>query len=101
MEPRLNSETPLNISKPQQRTLHALAQGGIIVLERDERGGLIDAECLTRDGWRLSDCDLTVFKSLKKKRLIASQGGGPYRITREGLINLRAQLDNRTTVRGW
>jgi hypothetical protein len=91
----------LNISKPQQRTLHALAQGGAIVLERDERGNLIDAECLTREGWRLSDCDLTVFKSLKKKRLIASRDGGPYRITREGLINLRAQLDNRTTVRGW
>lgn len=101
MEPRLNSDTPLNISKPQQRTLHALAQGGAIVLERDERGNLIDAECLTREGWRLSDCDLAVFKSLKKKRLIASQGGGPYRITREGLVNLRAQLDNRTTVRGW
>ncbi len=91
----------MNISKPQQRTLHALAQGGAIVLERDERGNLIDAECLTREGWRLSDCDLTVFKSLKKKRLIASRDGGPYRITREGLINLRAQLDNRTTVRGW
>ncbi len=101
MEPRLNSDISLNISKPQQRTLHALAQGGIIVLERNERGDLIDAECLTREGWRLSDCDLVVFKSLKKKRLIASQGGGPYRITREGLINLRAQLDNRTTVRGW
>jgi uncharacterized protein YjhX (UPF0386 family) len=101
VEPRLNSDISLNISKPQQRTLHALAQGGAIVLERDERGTLIDAECVTRDGWRLSDCDLAVFKSLKKKRLIASQGGGPYRITREGLINLRAQLDNRTTVRGW
>lgn len=91
----------MNISKPQQRTLHALAQGGAIVLERDERGTPIDAECLTREGWRLSDCDLAVFKSLKKKRLIASRGGGPYRITREGLINLRAQLDNRTTTRGW
>jgi len=51
----------LNISKPQQRTLHALAQGGAILIERDERGSLIDAECITRDGWRLSDCDLAVF----------------------------------------
>jgi uncharacterized protein YjhX (UPF0386 family) len=91
----------LNISKPQQRTLHALAQGGVIVLERDSKGGVIAAECLSRDGWRLADFDLAVFKNLKKKRLIASQGGKPYRITREGLINLRAQLDNRTTMKGW
>ena len=91
----------MNISKPQQRTLHALAQGGAILIERDERGTLIDAECVTRDGWRLSDCDLVVFKSLKQKRLIASRDGGPYRITRAGLLSLRAQLDNRTSSRAW
>lgn len=91
----------MNISKPQQRTLHALAQGGQIILERDERGDALSAECVTRDGWRLSDCDLSVFKSLKRKRMIASRNGQPYRITREGLVNLRSQLDNRTSVRGW
>jgi uncharacterized protein len=91
----------LNISKPQQRTLHALAQGGRIIIERDHRGDLIAAECVTRDGWTLSDCDITVFKSLKKKRMIASRNGQPYQITREGLVNLRSQLDNRTSVRGW
>lgn len=91
----------MNISKPQQRTLHALAQGGRIILERNERGDLLAAECVTRDGWTLSDCDVTVFKSLKKKRMIASRNGGPYQITREGLVNLRSQLDNRTSVRGW
>lgn len=91
----------MNISKPQQRTLHALAQGGAILIERDERGALIDAECITREGWRLSDCDLAVFKALKQKRLIASRNGGPYRITRNGLISLRAQVDNRTSARGW
>jgi len=91
----------LNISKPQQRTLHALAQGGAILIERDERGALVDAQCLTHEGWRLAGCDLDVFRSLKKKRLIASRGGGPYRITREGLLCLRAQLDNRTGARGW
>ena len=91
----------MNISKPQQRTLHALAQGGKIVIERNERGDLIAAECITRDGWTLSDCDLFVFKSLKKKRLIASRDGKPYLITREGLLNLRSQLDNRTSMRAW
>jgi hypothetical protein len=91
----------LNISKPQQRTLHALAQGGRIVLERNERGDLIDAECLTREGWRLGDCTLDIFRALKRRRLIASHGGGPYRITREGLERLRPQLDNRTSGRKW
>jgi len=98
---RLNPDISLNVSKPQQRTLHALAQGGAILIERDERGTLVAAECVTREGWRLSDCDVAVFKSLKQKRLIASRDGGPYRITRQGLLSLRAQLDNRTSVRGW
>jgi hypothetical protein len=89
----------LNISKPQQRTLHALAQGGRIVLERDHKGDPIDAECWTREGWRLTDCTLEVFKALKRRRLIASHGGGPYRITREGLARLRPQLDNRASGR--
>ena len=94
-------DTSLNISKPQQRTLHALAQGGRIIIERDERGNLVSAECVTSDGWTLADCDVSVFKSLKRKRLIASRAGRPYQITREGLVNLRSQLDNRTSVRGW
>lgn len=90
----------MNISKPQQRTLHALAQGGAILLERDEDSGdIIGADCITRDGWRLSDCTLSVFRSLKRKRFIASSGGGPYRITRDGLLNLRSQLDNRVTAK--
>ena len=91
----------MNISKPQQRTLHALAQGGRIVLERNPEGDLVAVECLTREGWALRDCTPAVFRSLKRKRLIASQNGQPYRITREGLANLRSQLDNRTGPRRW
>jgi len=91
----------LNISKPQQRTLHALAQGARIELLRDDKGRVVAADCITGEGWRLSDCTLAVFKALKRRRFIASTGGGPYRITREGAANLRAQLDNRVTARGW
>ena len=91
----------MNISKPQQRTLHALAQGGRILLARDERGRTIGAECRTREGWRLGDCTLELFRLLKRRRLIASQGGGPYHITREGLERLRPQGDNRTSGRKW
>jgi len=91
----------LNISRPQQRTLHALARGGRITLERDDRGDIVDAECWTREGWRLSDCTLDVFKALKRRRLIMSRDGGPYLITRAGLVRLKPQLDNRTSNRGW
>ena len=94
-------DIPLNISKPQQRTLHTLARGGRIVIERDTRGDIIAVECLSHDGWRLEDCDLAVFKALKRKRLIASRNGQPYQITREGLVNLRSQLDNRVSARSW
>ena len=95
-----SDQLPLNISKTQQRTLHALAQGGHIDLIRDN-SRILDAQCWNREGWRVTDCTLQVFKSLKRKGLIASQGGGPYRITREGLANLRAQLDNRVASKGW
>jgi uncharacterized protein YjhX (UPF0386 family) len=91
----------VNISKSQQRTLHALAQGGAITPVRDEDGRIVGAECWTRDGWLLSDCNLAVFKMLKRRGLIASQRGQPYRITREGLHRLRSQLDNRVSARGW
>ena len=91
----------MNISKPEQRTLHALAQGGCIVIERDDRGNLIAAECLTREGWVLSDCNLALFKKMKRRRFIASSGGGPYRITRDGLVAMRPQLNNRVTAKSW
>ena len=91
----------MNISKAQQRTLHALAQGARIELVRDDHGRIVGADCITGEGWRLSDCSLGVFKALKTRRLIASKGGAPYRITREGAVSLRAQVDNRVTQRAW
>ena len=91
----------MNISKPQQRTLHALAQGARIEVLRDDKGRVVGADCITGEGWRLSDCTLGVFKTLKRRRFIASSNGGPYRITRLGAVNLRGQLDNRVTARAW
>lgn len=91
----------MNISRAEQRTLHALAQGGGIVLIRDDDGLLLRADCFTRDGFRLTDCTLSVWRKLKKKGLIASHGGGPYRVNRDGLARMRSQLDNRVSERRW
>lgn len=91
----------MNISRAEQRTLHALAQGGGIVLERDADGRILSADCFTRDGFLLTDCTLSVWKKLKAKGLIASHGGGPYRVNRDGLARLRSQLDNRVSARRW
>jgi uncharacterized protein YjhX (UPF0386 family) len=86
----------VNISKHEQRVLHALAQGGRIVHRRDEQTGKItQVDCFTREGWRLDDCRMGVFQRLRRRQLIASQGGAPYRISRQGLAAVRAQLDQR------
>jgi uncharacterized protein YjhX (UPF0386 family) len=85
----------LNISKPQQRVLHALAQGGSIQHQRDPSGRIFHVDCLTREGFRLDTCDLLLFRKLKARGWIASRAGAGYRITREGLTAVRAQADNR------
>ena len=85
----------MNISKHEQRVLHALAQGGSIIHRFDDRGHIVEVDCVNRDGWRLADCTLAVFQKLRRRKLIGSQRGAPYRITRAGLHAVRAQLDNR------
>lgn len=85
----------MNISRLEQRVLHLLAQGGLLRHRRDDSGRIIEALCVTRDGYVYAACDLVAFRKLKAKRLIASSGGGPYRISRQGLAAVRAQVDNR------
>jgi uncharacterized protein YjhX (UPF0386 family) len=85
----------VNISKLEQRALHTLAQGGAILIERDEKRKIIKASCVNRDGWHLSGFSVDLFKKLKKRRFIQSKNSMPYRITMHGLSSVRAQLDNR------
>lgn len=85
----------MNISKAEQRTLHALAQGGRIMHVKNLKGDIVEVDCLNRDGWRLNDCSLAIFQKLRRRGFIASSQSGPYRITRDGLFAVRAQLDNR------
>lgn len=85
----------MNISRNEQRALHVLALGGHILHERNEGAKVIGVTCVTREGMILSDFDLTVFNRLRRKRLIESRSGSPYRISRIGRLSVRAQTDNQ------
>ena len=85
----------MDISRAQQRILHLLAQGGHIVLKRDDETKAVELDCITREGWRYGAIDLDLFRKLKRLRAVASLNGSPYRITRRGLELVRSQLNNR------
>ena len=69
----------MDISKAEQRVLHLLAQGGYILVEKDETGRIINQETVTRDGWYWAGCSQQLFRKLKYKRLISSKNSGPSR----------------------
>ena len=85
----------MDISRDEQRVLHALAQGGRIAVIKDQRGKIADFEFFNRDGWLMSGLTPLLFRKLRAKKAIKSQGGGPYRITRRGLELVRSEYDNR------
>jgi len=85
----------MDISRDEQRVLHALAQGGCIALLRNEAGKVTGLEFFNREGWLMSTCNLLLFRKLKAKKAIKSSGGQPYRITRRGLELVRSEVDNR------
>lgn len=85
----------MNISKHEQRVLHVLAQGGAIHFERGTNGKVLDAQCFTRDGYALADFSMELFARLRRRRLIQSHNGRPYRATRLGMSSVRSQLDNQ------
>ena len=85
----------MDISREEQRMLHALAQGGAIHVTKSPNGKVVAVECLNRDGWLLDQCNLSLFRKLRNKGAIASADGRPYRITRRGLELVRSEVDNR------
>ena len=85
----------MDITRAEQRILHLLAQGGWIIVEKDEKGRIEAAHCHTRDNWRYAGFDIDLFRRLRYRGAIASTKGEPYRITRRGLSLVRARLDNR------
>lgn len=85
----------MNISRNEQRALHVLALGGRILHERTDGPKITSATCLTREGMILADFDMALFNRLRRRRLIESRAGGPYRISKRGRLCVRAQADNQ------
>lgn len=85
----------MNISRHEQRALHVLALGGHILHERETGPKITSVTCVTRDGMVLADFDLATFQRLRRRRLIASHLGSPYRISKRGRLSVRAQTDNQ------
>ena len=91
--------------------LHALAQGGVVRHLRDEAGRIVAADCFTRDGHRLADCTLGLFRRLKRRQgadmpdaEVAAEAflnllGGSARNTAWGMAPDQAEIDRQTRYR--
>lgn len=77
----------MNISKTERRALEMLSFGGCITVEKDGKQ-VVDVYFITREGWFLDGYGLREFDRLRQKKMIASQAGGPYRITKSGVAAL-------------
>jgi uncharacterized protein len=85
----------MDISRDEQRVLHALAQGGLIKPLKNQRGRITGLELFNRDGWLMPLITLPLFKKLQRRKAIKSENSQPYRITRRGLELVRSEFDNR------
>ncbi len=84
----------MNISRTEQRVLHVLALAAASSTHGTApRPATYCVSPATVSSWPTARWD--VFQRLRRKRLIASEGGGPYRISRLGRLSVRAQLDNQ------
>ena len=85
----------MNISRNEQRALHVLALGGHILHERGDHSKITAVTCVTREGMILSEFSLETFTRLRRKRMIESRSGSPYKISKRARLSVRAQLDNQ------
>ena len=85
----------MNISRHEQRALHVLALGGHILHERGDGPKITSVTCVSREGMILSGFDLALFQRLRRRRLIESRNGSPYRISKHGRLHVRAQTNNQ------
>ena len=65
----------MDISKDEQRVLHALAKGGRLQAVKTSSGRILDVELITREGWAMPGVTARLFRKLKSKRAIASRQG--------------------------
>lgn len=74
----------MDISRNEQRVLHAQAQGGLIRYRHEERGRIVNVPCFTRESHVLLDCALAVFPRLRCRRLNLS--ALPHFVSRTALL---------------
>lgn len=62
-----------------------LSMGGRILVEKNASRKTVSADFVNRDGWFLDGYGVKEFEELRRKRLIVSNSGAPYRIARAGV----------------